>query len=177
MTSSTSWIICYILPYQHGPLQEKVNVAQFGLVHNTIKMQVALITGGLWGVPSSKDSIWAIYIFICIYIWGNLNRTKMLTAISSPTTRSFYFNILKDYLSLLLVSNIARFLIMKADSFSVSAVCQLQLFEVNTHIFMGFSPSSQTSKLSKWGELCTALFPCTALEHWHTWTRRSWEQR
>lgn len=56
MTSSTSWIICYILPYQHGPLQEKVNVAHFGLVHNTIKMQVALITGGLWGVPSSKDS-------------------------------------------------------------------------------------------------------------------------
>lgn len=81
----------------------------------------------------------------------------MLTAISSPTTHSFYFNILKDYLSLLLVSNIATFLIIKADSFSVSAVCQLQLFEANTHIFTGFSPPSQTSKLSKWGGPCTAL--------------------
>lgn len=59
----------------------------------------------------------------------------MLTVISSPTTHSFYFNILKDYLPLLLVSNIATFLIIKADGFSV---CQLQLFEENTHIFLCF---------------------------------------
>lgn len=101
----------------------------------------------------------------------------MQTAISSPTTHSFYFNILKDYLSFLLASNIATFLIIKADSFSVSAVCQLQLFEENTHVFTGFFPQSQPSKLSKWGEPCTALFPCIALEHWHAWTWRSWEQR
>lgn len=62
----------------------------------------------------------------------------MLTAISSPTTHSFYFDILKDYLPLLPVSNTVTFLIITADSFSVSAVCQLQLFEANTHIFMGF---------------------------------------
>lgn len=64
----------------------------------------------------------------------------MLTAISSLTTHSFYFNILKDYLPLLLISNIVTFLIIKADSFRVSAVCQLQLFVANTHIFMGVFP-------------------------------------
>lgn len=44
MTSSTSWIICYILPYQHGPLHKKVNLAHFSFLHNIIKMWVALIT-------------------------------------------------------------------------------------------------------------------------------------
>lgn len=34
MTSSTSWIICYILPYQHGPLHKKVNLAHFSFLHN-----------------------------------------------------------------------------------------------------------------------------------------------
>lgn len=81
----------------------------------------------------------------------------MLTAISSPTTHSFYFNILKDYLPLLLISNIVTFLIIKADSFRVSAVCQLQLFVANTHIFMGVFSPPQARPLSSASEGNLAL--------------------
>lgn len=83
----------------------------------------------------------------------------MLTAISSPTTHSFYFNILKDYLSFLLVSNITAFLIIKADSFSVSAVCQLQLFEANTHVFTGiFPPQARPLSSASEGNLALLCF-------------------
>lgn len=42
---------------------------------------------------------------------------------------------LEDYLSLLLGNNIARFLIIEADSFTVSAISQLTQFEAKPHIF------------------------------------------